>query len=225
MNLTDRFERQRDLVPMERLNDFTVTVIGCGAIGRQVAIQLAALGARKIQLVDFDCVESTNVTSQGYLQQDLGKLKVESTAEQLRRIDPAIQMELVADRYRPSLQIGGAVFCCVDSISSRAAIWKSVQATCSFWCDGRMLGEVMRVLTAIDENSRNHYATTLFPQTEAQAGSCTSQSTIYCANITAGLMVHQFTRWLRGFSIDTDISLNLLASELTTAVMKDGPAR
>jgi len=170
MNLTDRFERQRDLVPMERLNDFTVTVIGCGAIGRQVAIQLAALGARKIQLVDFDCVESTNVTSQGYLQQDLGKLKVESTAEQLRRIDPTIQIEPIPDRYRPTYQTGEAIFTCVDSISSRAAIWKSVQATSSFWCDGRMLGEVMRVLTAVDENSRHHYATTLFPQTEAQIG-------------------------------------------------------
>lgn len=88
-----------------------------------------------------------------------------------------------------------------------------------------MLGEVMRVLTAVDENSRNHYATTLFPQTEAQIGACTSRSTIYTAALAAALMIHQFTRWLRGFSIDTDISLNLLASELTTATMTDGPVR
>ncbi len=214
MNLSDRFERQQDLVPQEKLKDLTVTIVGIGAIGRQVAIQLAALGARTIQLVDFDCVEPTNVTSQGYLQQDLEKTKVKATAEQLRLIDPTVQIDLIPDRYRPTLKNGEVIFSCVDSISSRAVIWKSVRETCSFWCDGRMLGEVMRVLTAIDESSRNHYATTLFPRAEAQTGTCTSRSTIYTASIAAGLMVHQFTRWLRGLSPTADLCLNLTSDEL-----------
>ena len=61
--------------------------------------------------------------------------------------------------------------------------------------------------------SRN-YGTTLFAQHEAQAGACTSQSTIYAAAISAGLMVHQFARWLRGLGVEPDASLNLLAGEL-----------
>ena len=77
-----------------------------------------------------------------------------------------------------------------------------------------MLGEVIRVLTSIDSASAKQYADTLFPQAEAQLGSCTSRSTIYAANIAAGLMVHQFTRWLRELPIDADITLNLLATEL-----------
>ncbi len=63
---TERFSRQRDLVPHERLSTIKVTVIGVGAIGRQVALQLAAIGARRLQLIDFDSVELTNVTAQGY---------------------------------------------------------------------------------------------------------------------------------------------------------------
>jgi len=216
MNDTDRFERQRDLVPMERLNDFTVTMIGSGAIGRQVAIQLAALGAREIQLVDFDRVELTNVTSQGYFATDVGRLKVDATAELLHRIDSTIQIETIPDRYRPTLKTGEVIFTCVDSISSRAAIWKSIREACTFWCDGRMLGEVMRVLTAVDESSRNHYASTLFPQSEAQVGACSSRSTIYTAALAAALMIHQFTRWLRGLPTEQDLTLNLLASELVT---------
>ena len=77
-----------------------------------------------------------------------------------------------------------------------------------------MLGEVIRVLTASDDASHAAYQKTLFAQSEAQAGSCTSRSTIYAASIAAGLLVHQYTRWLRGLPLDNDLSLNLLSSEL-----------
>jgi sulfur carrier protein ThiS adenylyltransferase len=77
-----------------------------------------------------------------------------------------------------------------------------------------MLGEVIRVLAATDRASSNQYASTLFPQAEAQLGQCTSRSTIYAAAVAAGLMVHQFSRWLRKLPVDADATLNLLAGEL-----------
>jgi sulfur carrier protein ThiS adenylyltransferase len=192
-------------------------VVGVGAVGRQVALQLAAIGARQIQLIDFDHVEPSNVTTQGYFWKDAEqhRYKVEATRQAMLGIDPQIKVQTVIDRYRSKLDIGQAVFCCVDSISARAAIWRSACKRCRFWCDGRMLGEVIRILTVADTADHDHYAATLFPQAEAQAGRCTSHSTIYTANIAAGFMLHQFTRWLRGMPVDRDISLNLLASELT----------
>lgn len=81
-----------------------------------------------------------------------------------------------------------------------------------------MLGEAIRILVASDSASRDYYPTTLFSQPEAQAGRCTSRSTIYAASIAAGLMVHQFARWLRKQPVDFDLSLNLLASELVVGV-------
>ena len=51
---TDRFQRQRDLVPLQQLTGIQATVIGVGAIGRQVALQLAAVGVSRLQLIDFD---------------------------------------------------------------------------------------------------------------------------------------------------------------------------
>ena len=53
----------------------------------------------------------------------------------------------------------------------------------------------------------------LFARADAEVGRCTSRSTIYTASIAAGLMVHQFTRWLRGMPVDRDTSFNLLAGE------------
>lgn len=212
---SDRFARQQDLVPRERLESLTATVIGVGAIGRQVALQLAAVGVPRLQLVDFDQVDQTNLTTQGYLADDIGQPKVVATAAAIRRLDPAIAVEPIQDRYRPRVPIGSAVFCCVDSIRARAAIWRSVGPACRFWADGRMLGEVLRVLAADGANGREHYPTTLFASSEAQPGRCTARSTIYAASIAAGLIVHQFTRWLRGLPIEVDLCLNLLSAELT----------
>ena len=66
-----------------------------------------------------------------------------------------------------------------------------------------------------DAKGITRYAGTLFPQADAQHGNCTSRSTIYAASIAAGIMVHQFTRWLRGIPVDFDTTLNLLAGEWT----------
>ena len=78
-----------------------------------------------------------------------------------------------------------------------------------------MLAETIRVLVVADEFGREHYPTTLFRASEAQPGRCTARATIYTAGIAAGLMLHQMARWLRGHPVDRDLSLNLLASELT----------
>src|SRR3954451_12404694 len=107
---SDRFVRQQELVPAERIGRLLITVIGIGAIGRQVALQLAAIGARRLQLVDFDRVDSTNITTQGYLKSDVGILKVHATAEAIKRLDPSVEVELVDARYRPKLEVGPVVF-------------------------------------------------------------------------------------------------------------------
>jgi sulfur carrier protein ThiS adenylyltransferase len=218
MNIdADRFERQRELVPLDRLAGLRATVIGVGAIGRQVALQLASIGASRLQLVDFDQVELSNVTTQGYLTTDIGQSKVSATAAAIHALDPRIVVDLFNDRFRPKIPHGEAVFCCVDSITGREAIWRSVGRDCQLWVDGRMLGEVIRVLAAADARGRAHYPTTLFAQSDAEPGRCTARSTIYAASIAAGLMAHQFTRWLRGLPTDPDTTLNLLGGELSIA--------
>jgi molybdopterin-synthase adenylyltransferase len=213
----DRFIRQRDLVPAEKLARLLVTVIGVGAIGRQVALQLAAIGTRRLQLIDFDQVDLTNVTTQGFAAEDVGIPKVSAVERAIHRLDPTIRVDSVEDRFRPKIVVGETIFCCVDSIETRAAIWRSVGRRSDFWADGRMCGEVIRILVATAVSGQRHYPTTLFTSQEAQNGSCTSKSTIYTASIAAGLMLHQFCRWLRCQPIDVDLSLSLLASELAVS--------
>lgn len=211
----DRFQRQAGLVPQEQLATVKPTVIGVGAVGRQVALQLASIGVRSLQIFDFDTVEATNITTQGYHRDELGQLKVEATGREVLRIDDSIALSVVGDRFRPKFETGEAVFICVDSISAREAIWRSLKDKVNFWVDARMLGETIRVLTSQPRLESKAYESTLFAQSEAHAGTCTSRSTVYAANIAASLMVHQFTRWLRDIPTDNDVLLNLLSSEMT----------
>ena len=215
MNTSERYSRQRDIVPAERLAACKATVIGVGAIGRQVAIQLTAMGISWLQLVDFDTVEESNIASQGYYEADLGRDKVEATADICRQINPSLKLLPIADRFRRNMDTGDVVFSCVDSIDIRRLIWEAVRDRTNFVCDGRMSAEVLRVLTASDPPSREYYPDTLFTATEAYQGSCTAKTTIYCANVAAGLMVAQFAKWLRGLPVEPDISLNILSAELT----------
>ena len=80
-----------------------------------------------------------------------------------------------------------------------------------------MSAEVIRVLAVADPPVDGYYESTLFGEDQAYAGSCTARSTIYTASIAAGLMLGQFTRWLRRLPLDPDLTLNLLAAELTVA--------
>jgi sulfur carrier protein ThiS adenylyltransferase len=213
----ERYSRQKDIVPAERIAACRATVIGVGAIGRQAALQLTAIGVPSLQLVDFDLVEVSNLTSQGYLEEDLGKLKVQATAALCMKVNSDLETDAMPERFRRSMEIGNAVFCCVDSIDVRRLIWDAVKDKVTFFCDARMSAEVLRVLTVCDSKSRTHYPTTLFRTEEAFAGPCTAKTTIYCANIAAGLMVAQFTKHLRQLPIEPDLQLNLLASELNVA--------
>ena len=223
--LQERYSRQKDIVPTDRLAECKATVIGVGAIGRQVALQLTAIGVPWLQLIDFDVVEESNLASQGYLENDIGRHKVNATADLCQTLNHHLEVHEIKERFGRSMKIGNIVFCCVDQIETRRLIWDAVKDKVNFFCDGRMSAEVLRILTACDHKSRKYYPTTLFTAQEAFVGPCTAKTTIYCANIAAGLMLSQFTKYLRGLPVDSDIQLNLLASELNVNQVGDEKAR
>ena len=214
---TERYSRQKDIVPAEKLASCKVTVVGVGAVGRQVALQLAAIGISYLQLIDFDTVEESNLASQGYLENDLTRPKVQATADLCQQISQRLETQEVNGRFRKGMEVGNILFNCVDSIDIRRLIWNAVKDRVSFYCDSRMAAEVLRIITALDEASRTYYPKTLFRGEEAYQASCTAKTTIYCANIAAGLMLTQFTKYLRGLPIDPDIQFNLLTTELTVS--------
>lgn len=212
--ITDRDIRQRNLIPPAKLAQIKVTIVGLGSIGRQVALQLSAIGVPKIQMIDFDSVEPVNLSAQGFYEDDIGSPKVEAVASICRQINSEIEIDTANRRFSGIEFTSGVIFCCVDGIETRRDIFNSVGGRTDLFIDGRMSAEFLRILTVHDDISSEYYKTTLFPSSEAYRGSCTAKTTIYCANIAAGMMVAQFAKWLRNCDIDKDIDMNLLTNEM-----------
>ena len=214
VNIEERYSRQKDIISLEKLESLNISVIGVGAIGRNVALMLTSIGAKNITLIDFDTVEESNIASQGYLEKDIGSAKVEAAKGSCKEINSEVNITCINDKFKRNTRVGDVVFLCVDSITTRKFIWETIQNNVQLFTDGRMSAEVFRILTVDNVLSKAYYPTTLFTEAEAFGGSCTAKSTIYCASIAAGQMISNFTKWLREFPCEKDILYNILTCEV-----------
>lgn len=70
-----------------------IAIAGVGGIGSNVAVNLVRSGITWLRLIDFDRVEPANLNRQFYFYDQIGRLKVEALAENLRRIQPEVHIE------------------------------------------------------------------------------------------------------------------------------------
>lgn len=225
-DLSQRSRRQQEFIPPDKLAQYVFHVIGVGAIGRQVALQLAAIGVSDLILWDHDKVEAINLGPQGYWEADIGEYKALSTADLCRKFCSTMQVHEQATKFdnilfsnlldaaddnRPHI-----IFCCVDNMDTRTDIFDNVIGwdAVAMFLDARMLGETLYVYNVFDSSSRDNYRKSLFPASEATQGRCTARSTIYTSNIAAGLMVCSFSKWLRGIKPEFSINMALTSMEL-----------
>lgn len=82
-----------------------VGIAGAGGLGSNCAQHLVRSGLKKFVICDFDVVNESNLNRQFFFRDQLGKKKVEALGENLRRIEPDLELdlqdvELDADRVK-----------------------------------------------------------------------------------------------------------------------------
>lgn len=75
-----------------RLENSSAAVCGLGGLGSNIAIDLARGGVGKLILIDFDVVDISNLHRQQYKAAQVGMLKTEAMAENIREIMPYTQI-------------------------------------------------------------------------------------------------------------------------------------
>ena len=105
--MSERYARQTVLPEVgaagqARLAAASVVVVGAGGLGCPVLQYLAGAGVGRLTIVDHDRIEETNLHRQPlYTMADIGKLKAEAAATALRRFNPGIAVDTVAERLTP----------------------------------------------------------------------------------------------------------------------------
>jgi molybdopterin/thiamine biosynthesis adenylyltransferase len=70
---------------MAKLKDYPVTICGAGALGANLAENLARAGFGKLKVIDRDRIEERNLSTQPYYRSDVGAFKAKILANHLYR--------------------------------------------------------------------------------------------------------------------------------------------
>ena len=85
----------------KKLKAAAVGIAGLGGLGSNVAVALARAGVGRLVIADFDVVEPSNLNRQQYFIDQLGAGKVAALTENLRRINPYVQIDGYPERLTP----------------------------------------------------------------------------------------------------------------------------
>jgi molybdopterin/thiamine biosynthesis adenylyltransferase len=133
--MADKFHHEaiyRGADQIAKLADQRLTICGAGALGSQLADNLARQGFRQLRVIDRDRVEEHNVGTQLYGESDVGAWKVEVLRQRLFRATnveiEAIRKELSERSARSLLQDGGLVIDTFDNSASRRLVQEHCRA-------------------------------------------------------------------------------------------------
>ena len=83
---------------IKKAQSVKVGIAGCGGLGGNCAFNLVRSGIIRIKLVDFDFVELRNLNRQFFFYDQAGMPKPEALAENLKKINPELELDIVKKR-------------------------------------------------------------------------------------------------------------------------------
>lgn len=112
----------------QRLKAATVMIVGAGGLGAPASLYLAAAGVGRLILVDPDVVDASNLQRQViYAEADVGRPKVEASADRLRALNPFVEVTgvrtaLTATNARELVAEADLVLDGTDDFATRFAV-------------------------------------------------------------------------------------------------------
>ena len=118
----------------KKLAAATVAVCGLGGLGSHVSNALARAGVGRLILLDFDCVDISNLHRQQYKAHQIGLPKAEACASNLREITPYVRLEphqvrLTEENIPVLLQDADIICECFDNPEAKAMLVNTVLET------------------------------------------------------------------------------------------------
>jgi sulfur carrier protein ThiS adenylyltransferase len=218
MNPADRWNRYRELPGLHDMLSADIGIVGVGAVGREVALGLAIMGASHLWLYDPDIVNPINLGTQGYEDLDVGSNKVLAVHRSITRVNPNCAVGPNKKSYPfTDCPIHAVLFVCCDTMDARFAI-KERALPKQLLIDTRVGGLVARVIQD-PRKSCPGWRKTLFKDDEAFDAPCALRMTRYIACVAAYYAIAEFQAAVRDKSDRSgrDILIDMLARTLTSS--------
>lgn len=214
MNMALDVRRHMDLFDPYTFGDTPITVIGAGATGSWLVLQLAKLGIANITVYDFDVVEEHNIPNQLFGLDDIGQPKVVALQRIIAEYT-GTQIKIHNEKFTRG-RLKGYVFVMVDSMSSRKEIFETsikAKSNVKLMIEPRMGLNEGRIYNVIPTDSTHcrRWEECWYPGSEAEVSACgTSQSVITTAILTASICVRQLINHVNNVELDNEILLDLM---------------
>jgi len=177
-----------------------VDVIGVGAVGSKIAMELAKLGIKNIHLWDGDEVESHNIANQDFYLGDIGKPKVTAMKARIKEAT-GISVTAHNEYITEGVELGEFVFLAVDTMKARKEIFEDSlknNFTTEIVVEVRMGIEELRVygFNPCKREDIKRWTNTLVDDKETVESACSAKTTVGAtAGMTSSLAV---TRFMQG---------------------------
>jgi adenylyltransferase/sulfurtransferase len=204
----------------EKLAAAKILVVGAGALGNEVLKNLALLGAGHVYIIDYDTIESTNLTrSVLYRDSDAGKPKARRAAAAVQSINPDVKVHAVNGNVIADLGLGvfaemDVVLGCLDNREARLWINRQCWKVNKPWVDGAIqeISGVVKVFVPPDSacyecgmTERDYqlinlkYSCPLLRREDLAQGKVPTAPTI--ASMIAGLQTQEALKLLHGIPV------------------------
>ena len=194
-----------------------VHIIGCGATGSRIAMQIAMLGVKNITLWDDDIVEEHNIPNQLFDWADIGKNKATALRQNIdfKSTYNPLSTITVHEEKVTNQPLTGVVFLLTDTMASRSEIWKNcikMNFRIPLMIETRMDVDNFRIYSISPTNLEHtkYWEGTLCSDEEAVESACGGKLTIGAtAETISGFSVWEFLKWHGSGIIGTELIMSL----------------
>ncbi|HDP96189.1 MAG TPA: ThiF family adenylyltransferase [Euryarchaeota archaeon] len=154
----DRLDRSRRIewLDLDRICGSTAVLVGAGALGNEVAKNLALSGFAGITIVDSDTIEMSNLSRCAFFSEEDAyrkRAKSEALAEAVQHLHPTMSVDFKKCRIEelPSdfFQQHDIIFGCLDNINARLHVNSHSRLAGKPYIDGSMRGTLGRVFVSL----------------------------------------------------------------------------
>lgn len=199
---TLNLSRQSKLVPIKKINQYTLKVFGVGSVGSHFVRTAVKTGFKNIEIYDMDIVEKENIAAQAFDFEHLGMNKVDAMLDITKR---AAGVEIITHHGQVTEETviepeANTIYCCLfDSFEARQMVFDKLKDMPVIFVDSRIGKHNMRLyLVELDDTEQvENYLKSMDPSVVSELV-CGEKACAPINSIIAGKLVMNIVNYISG---------------------------